>query len=83
MNKTEMMLLMKFQSPTIPLKKVCTEYFGCSEGTAKNKAKAGTLPIPAFRLSPSQKAPWMVHTQDLASYIERQHEEAKDQWVGT
>lgn len=74
---------MKFESPTIPLKKVCDDYFGCSEGTAKNKAKAGTLPIPAFRLSKSQKAPWMIHTQDLAGFIERKRAEAKNEWVGT
>lgn len=76
------MLLMKFESPTIPLKKVCGDYFGCSEGTAKNKAKAGTLPIPAFRLSSSQKAPWLIHTKDLAIFIESKRSEAKDEWVG-
>ena len=82
MNKTEILLLMKYETPIIPLEKICEDYFGCSKGTAKNKAKAGTLPIPAFRLSPSQKAPWMVHTKDLASFIEKRHEEAKNEWVG-
>ena len=83
MNKTEMMLLMKFESPIIPLEKVCNDFFGYSKNTAKQRAKSGTLPIPAFRLGKSQKLPWMVKVQDLANYIERSSLNAKSQWVGT
>jgi len=82
MNKTEIFLLMKFETPTIPLEKICEDYFGCSKGTAKQKAKSGTLPVPAFRLGSSQKNPWMVHVQDLAGFIEGQREAAKKEWVG-
>ena len=82
MNKTEILLLMKYETPIIPLEKICDDYFGCSKGTAKNKAKASTLPVPVFRLSPSQKAPWMVHIKDLAIYIEQKREEAQKEWVG-
>lgn len=77
-----MLLLMKFETPTIPLEKICEDYFGCSHGTAKQKAKAGTLPIPAFRLGYSQKLPWVVNISDLAAFIDRQYEEAKREWVG-
>lgn len=48
MNKTEMLLFVKYETPTIPLEVICEEYFGCAKGTAKLKAKAGSLPIPAF-----------------------------------
>jgi hypothetical protein len=82
-NKTELMLLMKFESPVIPLDKICYDYFGCSKNTAKQRAKSGTLPIPAFRLGTSQKLPWMINIQDLASFIEKNSIEAKREWVGT
>ena len=83
MNKTEMLLLVRYESPTIPLENICAEYFGCTKGTAKLKAKAGTLPVPAFRLGPSQKLPWMVKISDLAAFIDKTYEEAKREWVGT
>jgi len=82
MNKTELLLLMKFEAPTIPLEKVCEDYFGCSKGTAKQKAKSGTLPVPAFRLGTSQKLPWMVSVSDLANYIDESRQQALNEWVG-
>lgn len=82
MNKTEMLLLMRFETPTISLENICEEFFGCSKGTAKLKAKSGTLPVPAFRLGTSQKLPWMVKLQDLAQFIDQTHEHAKKEWVG-
>ena len=83
MNKTEIMLLMKYESPIIPLERICESYFGCSKNTAKQKAKSGTLPVPAFRLGSSQKLPWMINVQDLAQFIEQSRNEAKSEWVGT
>ncbi|RKQ50615.1 pyocin activator protein PrtN [Roseivirga pacifica] len=77
-----MMLLMKFESPVIPLDKICYDYFGCNKNTAKQRAKSGTLPIPAFRLGKSQKLPWMINIQDLAYFIEENSNEAKNEWVG-
>jgi len=81
MRKTEMLLFMKYESPTIPLELICEEYFGYSKGTAKLKAKAGILPVPAFRLGSSQKLPWMVKISDLAAYIDDIHQEAKNNWI--
>ncbi len=82
MNKTEMLLMMRYETPTVPLDKICEEYFGCAKGTAKQRAKSGTLPVPAFRLGKSQKLPWLVNIGDLAAFIDRNHEEAKKEWVG-
>lgn len=79
----ELMLLMRFESPVIPLEKVCDEFFGCSRNTAKQRAKSGTLPIPAFRLGKSQKLPWMIKVQDLANFIEHSSSMAKKEWIGS
>ena len=81
MNKTEIMLLMKFESPIIPLDNICNDYFGCSKNTAKQRARSGTLPVPVFRLGKSQKLPWMIKVQDLAHFIEKSSNEAKQEWV--
>ena len=83
MNKTEILLMMQYETPTIPLEKICTAYFGCSKQTAKNKAKAGTLPVVAFRMGVSQKAPWLVHASDLAEYVDQLRTDAKSEWVGS
>lgn len=82
MNKTELLLLMRFETPAIPLEKICDEYFGCSRGTAQQRAKTGTLPVPAFRLGQSQKMPWLVKVEDLAAFIDKNHAIAKREWVG-
>lgn len=83
MNKIELMLLMKFESPLIPLDRICEDYFGYKKNTAKQRAKSGTLPVPAFRLGKSQKLPWMIKVQDLAFFIEKNCEEARQEWVDT
>ena len=80
MNKTEMLLFVKFETPAIPLEMICEDYFGCVKGTAKLRAKSGSLPIPAFRLGASQKLPWMVNISDLAAFIDKAYEEAKSEW---
>ena len=82
MNKTELLLLVRFESPAIPLESICQEFFGYSKGTAKQKAKAGVLPVPAFRLGTSQKMPWMVNVTDLGAYIDKHYEAAKSEWIG-
>lgn len=82
MNKTEIFLLMRFESPTVPVEDICDEFFKMSPGTAKQRAKAGTFPLPAFRMGSSQKLPWLVYIKDLADHIDHQHAQAKKEWVG-
>lgn len=82
MNKTEILLLMQFETPTIPLESICESFLSLSTATAKQRAKAGTLPVPAFRLGESQKAPWLIHAQDLAHYIDLNRDAAKNEWIG-
>ncbi len=77
---TVFMLLAQFEEAIIPLGKVCDDYFGCSLRTAMNKAKAEDLPIPTFKIGSSAKAPYYIHLNDLAEYIDAQRAKAKEEW---
>lgn len=64
--------------PTVKLSDISEHYFGMSGRTAQAKATAGLLPIPAFRNN--QKAPYLVHLNDLANYLDTQRQEATKRW---
>jgi len=78
--KTVMLLMAQYEKPVIPLKEICTEYFGLAPATAAQKAVSATLPIPSIRLGNSQKSPWMVHIEDLAEFIDDKRREATEDW---
>lgn len=69
---TMFLLMAEYETASIPLADVCEKYFGMKQATADKKAALGQLPIPTFRAGESQKAPRMIHIQDLADYIEKQ-----------
>ena len=69
---TMFLLMAEFETASIPLSDVCEKFFGMKPATADKKAALGQLPIPTFRAGESQKAPRMIHIQDLADYIEKQ-----------
>ncbi|MDP9568762.1 UNVERIFIED_ORG: hypothetical protein J2806_004449 [Kosakonia oryzae] len=75
---TIFLLLAEFETASIPLADVCEKYFGMKSATADKKAALGQLPIPTFRAGESQKAPRMIHIQDLADYIEKQRAAGKE-----
>lgn len=77
---TLFLLLARFESPTVKLEDICNEYFGLGRDTAYERAALATLPVPTFRTADSQKAPRMVHLQDLAKLIDEQHERAAAEW---
>ncbi|GEK08326.1 pyocin activator PrtN family protein [Pseudoalteromonas peptidolytica] len=64
----------------IPLEDLALKVLGMSVNTAKRKAKSNELPFPAVKLNDSQKAPYLVHIQDLAAYIENQCSSARIEW---
>ncbi len=66
--------------PTIELEKLCESVLRIGYKRASALAKNHELPFPAFRLYESQKSPWVVSINDLASYIEAKMAEEKSQW---
>lgn len=69
---TVFLLLAEFNTATIALSEVSERYFGMKPSTAENKAGLGQFPVPTFRASESQKAPRMIHIQDLADHLDSQ-----------
>lgn len=68
---TSSLLAAKFNhAPLIPLVDVASEYLGLTPSTAKRKARCNDLPFPVFRLSDSQKAPWLITFDHFVEYIE-------------
>ncbi|CAH0530512.1 hypothetical protein CTH30272_02849 [Allocatenococcus thiocycli] len=66
--------------PAIELEKLCELVLKIGYKRASTLAKNHELPFPAFRLIESQKSPWLVSINDLASYMEAKIAEEKAQW---
>lgn len=76
---TALMLMAQYEQTTLKLEDICKDYFGCSRHTAIQKAKACTLPVPAFQLGDSNKHTWFVHVKDLADLIDKRRAEAAEE----
>ncbi len=76
---TVFLLMAEFESSTIPLSDVAERYLGMKPATADKKAGAGDLPIATFRIGDSQKAPRIIHVQDLADFIDKRRSEAREE----
>lgn len=79
MTPTELMLLAIYKGPA-PLEDICERWLNITPRVALQRAALNRLPFPAFRLSDSQKAPWLVDIRDLASHIDQSRECAKVRW---
>ena len=79
---TNFALLARFGSPIIPVEDICIEFFGVQKKTAEQMVKAGTFPVPAFKLREidNQRSPTMVKIEDLAAHIDKQYKKAKLEW---
>ena len=77
---TAFALMARFESPTVELKAICDEFFGYTKNTAEQKAKACDLPVPTFKLRNSERAPTLVNITDLADYMDKCRQEAKQEW---
>lgn len=75
---TMFLLMAEFNSATVALSDISEKYFGMKPATAEKKALLGELPIPTFRAAESQKAPRMVHIQDLADHLDKQREKGRE-----
>lgn len=77
---TLFLVLAEFGSAEIPLNALAEKYLGLSPAQAKRQAGRQALPFPVHRGSKSQKAPWLVHAQDLADHIDQQRAQARSEW---
>ena len=77
---TQFALLARFGSPTIELKQVSNEFFGITPRTAEQRAKACDFPVPTFKLRDSERSPTLIKVEDLASYIDKRYQAAREEW---
>ncbi len=76
--KTAFMLMAQFDGKAVvQLEDICKEFFNMSKAVALTKAKHATLPVPAYRASDSNKAPWLVNISDLAEHLDKMRDEVK------
>lgn len=78
MNTTLFYLLAEFNTITPTLDEVSKKYLGIEPSTANYRAGLGKLPIPTFRTVESQKAPRLVHLEDLAEMVDSARKKGKD-----
>ena len=77
---TTLALMSIYKTPVIPLSEVCERFFGLSYEEALKKAARSELPIPAFRLTTSRKAPFVVSAEALGAWIDKTEAAAKALW---
>ncbi|NTZ47887.1 pyocin activator protein PrtN [Lelliottia aquatilis] len=71
-------LMAEFETVTPALADICEKYLGMKPATAEKKALLGELSLPTFRLSESQKAPRLIHLEDLASHIDKARQAGRE-----
>src|SRR5690554_3310893 len=64
----------------VSLDDLCPKYTGLEVAKAKREAARQSLPFPARRATRSQKSGWLVHLQDLASYLDTERARARKEW---
>lgn len=69
--KTALLLFARHEKALLPLDEICQEYFGLCPAEARREVAAGRLGVKAVQLRPSNKAPWLVHIDDLAAYVDQ------------
>jgi hypothetical protein len=70
-----------YKGPVVALSEICDRYFSLSYDEAMRAAARNELPVPAFRLRDSRKAPMMVSCQALGDYIDSCAAKAKESWT--
>ncbi|WP_226990254.1 pyocin activator PrtN family protein [Paraglaciecola mesophila] len=78
MENITLSLLANFGSVIIPFKDIVDKYFNISFDTAVSQAKAGYISLDIFRLTNRQKAPYLVHVDDLSQLLQSKRQEASD-----
>jgi hypothetical protein len=78
---TVLALMSIYKAPVIRLADICGPYFALSYEEAAKRAARHALPVPAFRLNSSRKAPLMVTAEALGAWIDVQAAKAVEQWA--
>lgn len=73
-------LLSIYKSPVIRLDEISQQYLNLQPDEASRRASRGELPFPVFRLTKSQRAPWVVTAEELGRYIDQASAEARAEW---
>src|SRR5436309_3231394 len=74
-------LIKRFNGPTVPLEVVASEFFGLGKEKAYQYAALNRLPVPTFRCTESNKAPLLVHVEDLAALLDSRRASQRSQWT--
>lgn len=69
--KTALMLFARHEKALLSLDDISQEYFGLSPTEARRAVAKGELGVKAVQLRSSSKAPWLVHIDDLATYVDK------------
>ncbi|MDO6613469.1 pyocin activator PrtN family protein [Shewanella sp. 1_MG-2023] len=84
MLKTQELLLQQYSNRVIiELDEIARPLLGLSNRVAKNRAKAGALPFPVFKINESAKSPYFVHISELAKHIDKCRRLAEKDFIGT
>ena len=76
---TQFLLLAQYGGQAIiPLERICADYFGhLTPEKMKMKVASGQIDLPLVRMERSQKSARGVHLNDLAAYLDAQHNRAR------
>ncbi|AYY82162.1 pyocin activator PrtN family protein [Proteus vulgaris] len=75
---TVFLLLAEYETSQIPLSVVAEKFLSISPSWADKKANLGELPFPTYR--DNQKSGRLVHIVDLAEWIDKKREIAKQEF---
>ncbi|HCZ8848584.1 TPA: pyocin activator PrtN family protein [Proteus mirabilis] len=75
---TVFLLMAEYETSQIPLSVVAEKFLSISPSWADKKANLGELPFPTYR--DNQKSGRLVHIVDLAEWIDKKREMAKQEF---
>ena len=61
----------------VPLDTICDDLFNLTPRIARRKAANNMLPVPAFRLTNTQRGPFYVLKSDVDKWVSNRIEKAK------
>jgi hypothetical protein len=73
-------LMAEFGTAQIPLDDMCDKYFDLTLPSAKRKAAAQDLPVPAIKLRDKGHTKYFIKAEHLADMIDQQAELAMEDW---